>query len=471
MERKTQDLPTPVLLLIAPTRFIFDMKFMRSRVQINSWSWFFLVLNVVFLFALPILKELPPLLHALPFFVWALPFSRVIEIAYAFYFDSLEQMEGRTAKSGIKRVQRFKLLGRSYIEVAVCYASLYLALPVISFEHAPTTSFESLYFSWITITTTGFGDITPKTVLARSLCMTEVAIGLMLLVFAVGTYFSYKEGGPPTPEPTSNKAGLTFGYPEEWEDFGARNPLFLERFPHLERALKIAFHRDASLQEPIDKFILMFGRLCLEDFFEILLCCGNGYGHAAQKLLRGLYERAVTLRYLHEHPQEVGNFLDYYHVAQRKLKLACEATMGADTFPPDQAAQIEREYAEVKEKYMVTDCEKCGTKRLNHTWSKLDFVAMANQTSLGKLNAIGYMIPLRHAHATVASMVSRMKSTESDGISFADEPQRAEADKALRAAHNVFLDTLRVQDERFRIPGLKEQNEVCLHDFMDIWQK
>jgi hypothetical protein len=87
------------------------------------------------------------------------------------------------------------MLGRSYFEIAVCYASLYLALPENSFGHPPATGFESLYFSWITITTTGFGDITPLNVLARCLCMTEIGIGLLLIVFAVGTYFSYREEG------------------------------------------------------------------------------------------------------------------------------------------------------------------------------------------------------------------------------------------------------------------------------------
>jgi hypothetical protein len=145
--------------------------------------------------------------------------------------------------------------------------------------------------------------------------------------------------------------------------------------------------------------------------------------------------------------------------------------MGADTFSPEQAAEIENEFAAVKEKFMVTHCERCGTKRLNHTWNKLDFVAMAKKTSLGRLFAIGYIMPLRHAHATVASMVSRMKVTAEGATTFKSEAQRKEADAALRAAHNVFLDILRVQDERFGVPGLKEQNEGCLQDFVDIWQK
>jgi hypothetical protein len=57
--------------------------------------------------------------------------------------------------------------------------------------------------------------------------------------------------------------------------------------------MALAFIRHAQLSEPIDKFVLMFGRICVEDFLEVILCCGNGNGHAAEKLVRGLYERAV----------------------------------------------------------------------------------------------------------------------------------------------------------------------------------
>jgi hypothetical protein len=96
---------------------------------------------------------------------------------------------------------------------------------------------------------------------------------------------------------------------------------------------------------------------------------------------------------------------------------------------------------------------------------------MANKTSLGKLIVPGYFIPLRQAHATVASMVSRVAAGENDGIAFVGTAQREEADKALRISHNIFLDVFRVEDEHFGIPGLKEQNDICLQDFIDIWQK
>ena len=103
-----------------------------------------------------------------------------------------------------------------------------------------------------------------------------------------------------------------------------RNLRFLERFPILEKAINLAFAQTVHLSEPIDRFVLTYGKVCVEDFNEILLCCGNGAGLAGQKLLRGLYERAVTLRYLHENPLEIDNFFDYHHVSQRKLMFACQ---------------------------------------------------------------------------------------------------------------------------------------------------
>ena len=86
-----------------------------------------------------------------------------------------------------------------------------------------------------------------------------------------------------TDRPTEELTGrLTIGSPEEWKYFEAHNLLFFERYPHLRDALHTAFIRTASLSEPIEKFVFLYGRLCSEDFFEVLLCSGNGYGRAAR---------------------------------------------------------------------------------------------------------------------------------------------------------------------------------------------
>jgi hypothetical protein len=200
VERRTQDLPTWFLIFVCPTRVMFERGFVRRRgVTIIGWTVGFLVVNLMFLFSLPWLHQ-----HLewrlILLLLWAIPFSRIFEIGYAFYNDAFDQLEGFQPRSGLKRAQRLKLLGCSYFEVAVCYASLYLALPDTSFHNHPARPFDSLYFSWITITTTGFGDIFPSSTCARVLCMSELGVGLMLIVFAVAAYFSYKGDGPTTDE-------------------------------------------------------------------------------------------------------------------------------------------------------------------------------------------------------------------------------------------------------------------------------
>jgi len=60
--------------------------------------------------------------------------------------------------------------------------------------------------------------------------------------------------------------------------------------------------------------VYFYDSLGAEDFMEIFLVAVNGCGVAAIKLLRSLYEHRVTLRFLHNHPDEVGTFIDHNDV-------------------------------------------------------------------------------------------------------------------------------------------------------------
>jgi len=115
-----------------------------------------------------------------------------------------------------------------------------------------------------------------------------------------------------------NSSGILFGYSDEWREFKQRNPLFFEKFELLKAALDAASVRDATVITSADRAILFSGRLCIEDFMELLCLAANGYGIGAMKLLRGLYERAVTTSYLAEHPEEAQAFLDFRFVSRHK---------------------------------------------------------------------------------------------------------------------------------------------------------
>jgi Family of unknown function (DUF5677) len=265
------------------------------------------------------------------------------------------------------------------------------------------------------------------------------------------------------------ESSLIVGIPEEWKHFKQRNERFLQRFHHLESALNIAFGRKIAESETIDRIIYFTGRLCAEDFNEIYLLCGNGYGIAALKLVRGLFERTVTVRYLSMHPEEAADYLDYHWVRQHKLLKAIDETFGPELLPQEKREEIEREFQLVRDRFLISDCKECKTTRVNHTWNKLDIVAMAKRVGeVGKLIVPAYYTPLREAHATVEAIFSRLDPNQ-DGLFFDGGPQRKVADQALITAHNLILNNLELQKDHFKLTNLEEPLQQCLQDFLDIW--
>ena len=235
----------------------------------------------------------------------------------------------------------------------------------------------------------------------------------------------------------------------------------------------MAFTRRQTMSGSIDKFVYFYGNLVAEDFMELFLMAVNGYGYGAMKLLRSMYEHTIVLKYLHEHPEEIDAFLDFDRVQQRKLMYQVFDIFGRDALSPEAIAATESRFEEVKERFTIKSCGvkncTCTHTRVNHTWSKLDFVAMAKQTGeIGKMLVNAYHVPLRHAHPTVRTMMERLEMNDGH-LGFSREFQPKEADDALMTAHNCILVALQVQDERFNIPGLKSAIENCVRDWALIW--
>jgi len=263
-----------------------------------------------------------------------------------------------------------------------------------------------------------------------------------------------------------------YGFADACSDFDRRHPHWSAVMSRLWDAMNLAFSRKQVMDTQIEKFVYFYGNLVAEDFMEIFLMAANGYGYGAMKLLRSMYEHTVTLRYLHDHPDELQAFFDFDRVQQYKLMKPIFETFGENSVLSSGIVEdTERRYKEVKDKFMVKSCKSktCDERRVGHTWSKLDFVSMAKTTgAIGTLIVPGYFIPLRHAHSTLRAMMDRLERRD-EHLGFERELQPHEADQALMTAHNCILVALEVQDERFKIPGLKPAIENCVRDWALIW--
>jgi Family of unknown function (DUF5677) len=270
----------------------------------------------------------------------------------------------------------------------------------------------------------------------------------------------------------ATQAVSVIGFPDATAAFEQRHPQFMGKMQTIEKAINVAVVRVHDNTTLPDRLVYCMGTLIAESFMEILLVAANGYGGAAMKLLRTMYEQTVTLKYLHEHPEEAARFLEYHAVQRYRLVRPIEETFGEGTIPKDEVENVTEEYKTAKKQFMTKSCKSvtCSEERVSHTWSKLDFVSMAKKAGdIGNLIVNGYYIPLGYAHPTLSPFRERFEFVAEGHLMFTCEEQPKIADMALMTAHNCLLTALEVQANHFNIQELKELIDGCVRDWRDVW--
>jgi hypothetical protein len=83
-------------------------------------------------------------------------------------------------------------------------------------------------------------------------------------------------------------------------------------------------------------------------------------------------------------------------------------------------------------------------------------MALKSGYGLERLYHHAYMIPTQQAHATVLSLLTRIKRDAKGSKSFDPSPQHEEADAALSTAHCLMLTMRKVRNDFFHL-GLDEE--------------
>jgi voltage-gated potassium channel len=79
----------------------------------------------------------------------------------------------------------------NYIEIIVWYALLYRQLLATEFkcnDVSPASPVGALYFSLVTTTTVGYGDITPNTEFAAALVSSHLVVGILLTLLVLARF-------------------------------------------------------------------------------------------------------------------------------------------------------------------------------------------------------------------------------------------------------------------------------------------
>src|SRR6202050_749548 len=164
------------------------------------------------------------------------------------------------------------------------------------------------------------------------------------------------------------------GYPERWAAFNQRNARFVsDCYPTLVATSEKILNRHVPLKSVADVVIFLLGRAAFEDYCELWVLAGNGYGIGAYKILRGLYKKVVTLGYLVRHPPDIQRFHDYAIVQQRRLMNRVKADPHMrGKFPPAAYQEIDDAYERIKDQFV-------DARGRSLSWTPLDTYSMARQ--------------------------------------------------------------------------------------------
>jgi voltage-gated potassium channel len=120
--------------------------------------------------------------------VWLFPLSRSNEIFFAFLEDAYDKVSHKEASSSLLFSDRIRLALHSYLELLADFAIIYYVVPKEWFSNPLESIWDALYFSGITITTLGYGDIYPTAVVPKGLVVYEVFCGFILLIVSFAIY-------------------------------------------------------------------------------------------------------------------------------------------------------------------------------------------------------------------------------------------------------------------------------------------
>jgi hypothetical protein len=262
---------------------------------------------------------------------------------------------------------------------------------------------------------------------------------------------------------------MKIGVPDEQAYFSKEHALFLERLPRLHDTARLAFTCPLGIKQEADKVVAGLCGSCVADFNEILVLAANGYGIGAMKLVRTMYEEAVTASYLHLHPEEAEDYIAYGRIQQYKVAKRVHEEYGEAILSGEKMAEVKARRDEVRARFQVELCPECHRKGDNFRWTKLDFVSLTKHAgAVGTLELVGYSIPLMDHHGAVTTLLSRLDESPTELV-YDGGPSRSEAAQALVTAHHILLHALQVQMEHFSFQDLSTHLQRCWKDFEEVW--
>ena len=169
-----------LVALATPNSFLPKVanRLSRERISVPDAAEFYLAARFLFAVALVVFFGKSQFLLYLVGFIQLTSLIYLLKIVFP--------LDGRRLTDPNRSL--FFALGH-YLEIGLSMAYVYWVLNAFG-TSSDLTRVQGVYFSFVTMTTIGFGDITPKTDLVQLLVVAHSLVGMFMLATVIGLFLS-----------------------------------------------------------------------------------------------------------------------------------------------------------------------------------------------------------------------------------------------------------------------------------------
>lgn len=266
----------------------------------------------------------------------------------------------------------------------------------------------------------------------------------------------------PTPE-------IIFGNKEFWPEVVKKHPEFFQRIGRLQEAVRNLVDPAYEALDGSQRLQMNLLILVATGMWEVVILVGNGMGHGAMKIVRGVVENAINAEYLRQFPDQVEKYMEWHWVELHKLYVYMQETSpdSLKEIPPEKMASDEAEYQRVKGLFQYKVSNPDGTEKTlkQDTWCRDNLFQRAEKVNLAESYRTVMPPANQILHGSIGGWIRELDQ-ESGRVEF--PPTHKWGGEALIAAHMALLQAVETVGESLGVTS-NPAIETLKQDFGAIW--
>jgi hypothetical protein len=268
---------------------------------------------------------------------------------------------------------------------------------------------------------------------------------------------------------TSPKLEPAFANKDFWPEVVKRHPEFFQRIGRLQEAVRNIVNPAYKALDGHQRLQMNLLILVATGTGEVVTLVGNGMGHGAMKIVRGVVENAINAEYLRQFPDRAKKYMEWHWVELHKLYAYMQETSpdSLKDFPTEKMASDEAQYQRVKDSFRYKVANPDGTEKTvkQESWCRDNLFQRAEKVNMAQSYRTVMPPANQILHGSIGGWIRELDQ-ESGRVEF--PPTHKWGGEALIAAHIALLQSVETAALSLNVTP-NPTIEVLKDDFHAIW--